>query len=139
MQGMHSILLVDDEPEFLTWLSALLEEQGHEVRTAENIHDAKEALAASRPDLVVVGLFIQQPDDGFSLCYQIKKQDDTIPIILVTRVTSETGFDFEAATASERAWIKADAMLDRPFRFEQLQREMRRLLTDGGGTRPEVT
>jgi CheY-like chemotaxis protein len=62
------------------------------------------------------------------LCYRIKKQDPTIPVIMVTSVTSETGLDFDATTKEERSWIKADALLDKPVRFEQLQREMNRLL-----------
>ena len=43
-----------------------------------------------------------------------------MPVILVTAVASETGLDFDAATAEERGWIKADAVLDKPVRFEQL-------------------
>ncbi len=36
--------------------------------------------------------------------------------------------DFDAATDEERSWIKADAMLAKPIRFEQLKREIDRLL-----------
>jgi DNA-binding response OmpR family regulator len=125
---MSTILLVDDDPNFLAWLRGELEERGHAVRAAARVVDARAALAESRPDLVIVGLVIEEADDGFALCYHIKKQDASIPVILATEVTGETVFDFGSASASERAWIKADVILDRPFRFEQLEREMERLM-----------
>ena len=49
---------------------------------------------------------------------------------MVTGVASETGIAFAATTAEERRWIKADARVDKPIRFEQLLREIRRLLKE---------
>ena len=46
----------------------------------------------------------------------------------VTGVASETGIDFDASTKEERSWIKADVVLDKPIRFEQLEREIHRLV-----------
>ena len=62
------------------------------------------------------------------LCHRIRKKDPSIPVILVTSVNSETGMEFNAATDQERSWIKADALLAKPVRFEQLRREIDRLL-----------
>lgn len=39
---------------------------------------------------------------------------------MVTGVTGETGIEFDAATNEERAWIKADELLAKPVRPEQL-------------------
>ena len=77
-------------------------------------------LAQTRPDLAIVDLMMEYKDSGFALCYHIKKKDPSIPVILVTAVTSETGLEFDAATEEERSWVKADAMLAKPLRFEQL-------------------
>ena len=43
---------------------------------------------------------------------------------MVSSVTSRSGLEFDAITDGERAWIKADAFLAKPVRFEQLQREI---------------
>ena len=45
------------------------------------------------------------------LCHRIRKQDPSIPVILVTSVNSETGLDFTLSTDEQRSWIKADALL----------------------------
>ena len=39
---------------------------------------------------------MENPDAGFTLCHRIRKQDPSIPVILVTSVNSETGLDFDA-------------------------------------------
>ena len=49
------------------------------------------------------------------------------PVLLVTGVTGETGLEFDAATAEERRWVPADAVLPKPIRYEQLKAEIDRL------------
>ncbi len=125
------ILIVDDDLDFLNVLRTALEARGHRVRAAESARAARELVQARRPDLVVADLMMEEPDAGFSLCHYIKRQDPTIPVLLVTGVTAETGLRFDAGTGEERAWIQADGVLDKPVRLEQLEAELRRLLPGG--------
>lgn len=126
----HTILVVDDDVDFLTQMTLQLEANGYQVVTAETAAAARERLAEERPALIVVDLMLEDPDAGFALCYQIKQEDPELPIIMVTAVSSATGISFDAETDEERAWIKADSLLAKPVRFEQLEREMERLLKD---------
>jgi two-component system, OmpR family, response regulator len=123
-----TILVVDDDADFRTQLQVQLEAAGYRVVTAEGQRPAEKLLAAMRPDLAVVDLMMEHVDGGFALCYHIKKLDPRIPVILVTAVASETGLEFDAATDEERSWVKADHLLTKPVRFEQLRREIERLL-----------
>lgn len=123
-----TVLLVDDDPDFLYQQRLLFETTGFEVVTAENESRATELLAEQRVDLAVIDLMMDNPDGGFTLCYRIKKKDASIPVILVTSVNDETGLEFDASTKDERRWIKADAFLAKPVRFEQMRREIDRLL-----------
>ena len=121
-----TVLVVDDDLDFLAQTSAQLEALGYRVVTAESLAQAEEVLAAGRPDAAVIDLMMEETDAGFTLAYRIKKLDPAIPVVMVTAVTSETGLGFDAATGEERAWIKADAILDKPIRIEQLVREIER-------------
>lgn len=121
-------MVVDDDPDFLEQQRAQLEAAGFKVALAPGARQARELLKTFRPDLALVDLMMEQADAGLSLCYAIKKADPKIPIIIITGVTSETGLEFDAATEEERSWVKADAMLTKPVRFEQLRREIERLL-----------
>lgn len=128
MSSKKTILLVDDDIDFLTLHRLQLEAAGYNVIVAEGQKPAEEVLARVRPDLAVVDLMLEQVDGGFALCYHIKRLAPKIPVILVTAVTSETSLEFDAATPEERSWVQADLMLTKPLRFEQLQREITRLL-----------
>lgn len=122
------IMLVDDDVDYLVTMRMQLENVGFEIQTADTIEGARELLTTSKPALAIVDLMMERVDDGFRLCYEIKKLDASIPVILVTGVAAETGLEFDTATKEERSWIKADVVLDKPIRFEQLHREIQRLL-----------
>ena len=125
-----TVLLVDDDLDFLEQHKLLLLAKGFEVLTAESQAQAEELLKGARPDVAVLDLMLEHVDGGFALCYHIKKLDPKIPVILVTAVTSETSLAFGASTAEERRWVKADVLLPKPIRFEQLLREINRLLEE---------
>lgn len=126
----HRILVVDDDVDFLAQMSMQLEARGYAVTTVETAAAARESLKRERPDLMIVDLMLEDPDAGFSLCYHVKKTDPALPVIMATAVSSRTGMSFDAETSEERAWIKADCVLAKPVRFEQLEGEMQRLLKD---------
>jgi CheY-like chemotaxis protein len=123
-----TVLLVDDDQDFLAQQRSMLEAAGFDVLPAENPEQAENVLKEQRPDLAVLDVMMEKKDAGFVLSHRIKKADPTIPIILISSVMSETGLEFDTATEEERSWIKADAMLAKPVRFEQLTREIDRLL-----------
>lgn len=125
-----TVLVVDDDVDFLAQEKLHLERAGYRVITAGSRKEAEELLEKERPDLALVDLMMEEVDGGFTLCYHIKRKDPTIPVIMVTAVASETGMGFDAATSEERQWVKADAMLAKPVRFEQLKREVDRLLKE---------
>ena len=121
-----TVLVVDDDIDFLTQLEINLKDAGFNVVTAEGQKQAEEYLTTNLPDLAIVDLMMEHPDGGFALSYHIKKKNPAIPVILVTAVTSETGLTFDASTDEERSWVKADAFLSKPIRFEQLLREIQK-------------
>lgn len=124
----RQVLLVDDDSDFLWQQKVQLEADGFEVVTAVGEAEAKQRLAEHHPDLAVIDVMMDNPDTGFTLCYYIRKVAPKIPLILVTSIVSETGMDFALASDNDRAWIRADALLAKPIRFEQLRREIARLL-----------
>ncbi len=77
------LLLVDDEESIRILYSEEFKDDGYDVMTAENGHDALEIFNEKRPDLVI--LDIQMPDmDGIDVLRKMKMQDSTVPVILST-------------------------------------------------------
>ncbi len=128
MADQQTILIVDDDPDFRLQYKIQLEAAGYAVVEAESKDDALASIEADKPVLVIQDLMMEQPDTGFTLCHKYKQAHPDLPVIMITGVTAETGIEFDATTPEERSWVKADAVLAKPIRFEQLQQEMDRLL-----------
>jgi CheY-like chemotaxis protein len=127
----RKILIADDDVDFLDSLRIQFEVNGDEVIAAHNSKEAREKLEHTLPDAAIVDLMMENMDAGFTLCRDIKNKNASIPVIMVTAVASETGLDFDASTEEERSWIKADALLAKPVRFEQLLSEIEKHSKNG--------
>ncbi len=132
MTNTPKILVVDDDPDMTEQLSVLLKAAGYDVTAAGGQAEAEEALMTLKPDLAIVDLIMEQQDSGFILCHEIKKLYPGTPVILLTSVKAATGISFAASTAEHQSWVKADRLLDKPIRAEQLKNEIQRLLAAAG-------
>jgi two-component system NtrC family response regulator len=80
---METILVVDDEKNYLLVLSAVLEEEGYEVLTALGGHEALEIQKSSDLDLILSDM--KMPGmDGIELLENIKALDPDLPVIMMT-------------------------------------------------------
>ncbi|MBN2081092.1 response regulator [bacterium] len=127
-EDSQTILVVDDDRDYLEQQELILTAAGFSVLTAETVARAEELLDQQPVDLAILDLMMEDYDAGFSLAYRIKKQHPALPVIIVTGVAHETGLEFDAATSEERSWIKADCLLAKPVRREQLVAEINKLL-----------
>lgn len=127
---MITILLADDDYDFRLQQRLQLEAAGYRVIEAESRRKATELLQSQRFNIALVDLMMEEADAGFSLCQELRKKSPSTPIIMITGVAKEAGMEFSVSTEEERSWIKADALLAKPIRFEQLHREIKRLLKE---------
>ncbi len=80
---METILIVDDEKNYLLVLSAVLGEEGYEVLTALGGPEALEIQKSSDLDLVLTDM--KMPGmDGIELLERIKAHDSELPVIMMT-------------------------------------------------------
>jgi two-component system OmpR family response regulator len=78
-----SILVVDDDRDFLLYVKDLLIKTGYTVRSAAKGIDAIKTVDKQAPDLVILDLNL--PDmKGEGVCVEIRKEHPDIPIILLT-------------------------------------------------------
>lgn len=126
------ILVVEDDPDMMDQMKIYLEGEGYEVLAAATQKEAEPLIRPGAFRAAVLDLMMENPDSGFVLSHKIKKMDEKIPVVIVTSVTKETGFYFDKAH-DPKAWIKADAIIHKELRFEQLKAELRRLMGGGGG------
>jgi CheY-like chemotaxis protein len=128
MQEQKKILVVDDDIDLLEQVALILKADGYQVIQAQGQKEGEEALLTTVPDLAVLDLMMENMDSGFVLCHHVKRLFPETPVILLTAVKATTGLDFNPQSSEAASWVKADVLLDKPVRPEQLRQEVRRLL-----------
>jgi DNA-binding NtrC family response regulator len=110
---MANILVVDDEMGIRELLSEILSDEGHVILTAENAQQAREARAASVPDLVLLDIWM--PDtDGVTLLKEWQRDGLlTMPVIMMS---GHATID----TAVEATRIGALNFLEKPIALQKL-------------------
>ncbi len=93
------ILVVDDNPNVLSFVQPALEREGYQVVTASDGAEALYQAEVLNPDLIVLDIEIPEPN-GLEVCRQLRQRGDQTPIIFLTvrdSVTDlELGFEFGA-------------------------------------------
>jgi CheY-like chemotaxis protein len=109
------ILLVDDDPDIIVALSAILKPHDFEIITANNASEAFEKLTNKKPDLAILDVIMDNQHDGFDLARKIKKTEgfEKLPIIMLTSISEVTGVNFSAA-ASDPDWLPVEEFIDKP-------------------------
>ena len=109
---MNTILIVDDEPNYLIILSELLREEGYEVFTAQGGEEAISIFHESDLDLIITDM--QMPGkDGISLLKSVKSINRDLPVIMITAY----GEVEKAVTAMQAG---AYTYLTKPFNNQEL-------------------
>lgn len=109
---MHTILIVDDEPNYLIVLSELLRDEGYEVFTASG--GAEGLQLAKQTDLDLVVTDMQMPEvDGLQLLLSLKELNPELPVIMITAFA-------EVEKAVKAMQAGAFSYLAKPFSNDEL-------------------
>lgn len=108
------ILVVDDNPENLRVLSALLEKEGYEVRVATNGKQALETIEIAEPDLVLLDVHLPEMN-GLEVCRVIHEdpRHDNLPIVFL----SALGDSFNKLQGFEAGGVD---YMTKPFHAEEV-------------------
>lgn len=126
------VLLVDDDKDLVASTKAVLEANGFEVATEHNGTDALKAIAAQKPDLIVLDVMMDTDAEGFTVAYKLEADPTTrkIPIVLMTgfmdhMAAKRESFDF----INGRDWPAAKLM-KKPVAMPELLATIRQLLAE---------
>ncbi len=124
------ILIVEDEPDVLTYLATLFEENGYEVMTATNGKAGEAALAQQRPDLICLDILMPEKS-GIALYRELRKNPSfkDIPVVMVTGFRAEEfpGVDFKKFVY-ERSVPGPEGYVEKPIDREFLLKTVHEVL-----------
>ena len=137
------ILVVDDEPDVITFLTAVLQENGYKTLSAKDGVEALEVLRKEKPDLVLLDLMMPKKS-GITMFQELRKDPDMshIAVVVVTGVSEVTGVDFrnfmyKKALHDEKKFVEAtgltkhtipDGYIEKPIDPEELVRVVKEAL-----------
>lgn len=119
-----TILLAEDDFDYLFLVKFRLEAAGFDVITANSQKEAELLVNTSDFDAAVFDLMMENDDSGFVLAYMSKKIKPEVPVVITTAVAAETGMSFD----NDNSWVKADLYLEKGVQAERLAEELMRLL-----------
>jgi DNA-binding response OmpR family regulator len=106
------ILIVEDEPDIAEAMGDRLSANGYEVQIVGSATACYDAVAANRPDLVL--LDIQMPEiSGMEALVQLKTADPDLPVLMVSASTVRVA-------AGEARAKGAEGFLLKPFEPQEL-------------------
>lgn len=91
---MARILIVDDDPDIVEASQLFLEKEGHQVATASSRAAGMKQVEAFQPDLLLLDVMMEQPDDGFVMAQDLRRQGFHKPILMLTSVATASGLAF---------------------------------------------
>ena len=121
---MARILVVDDDPDITFAVSLYLKRDQHEVQTAASRAEGMKALEAFKPDLMILDVMMEQPDDGISMAQELRRMGHTLPILMLTSVGKVTGMSFDR----DNELVPVDAFFEKPVKPEDLLKKVAELL-----------
>ena len=121
---MHTILIVDDEPNYQIVLSEILKDEGYEVFTANSGLAGLPIVYSTDLDLVLSDM--KMPGmDGIAFLEKIKEYNKELPVILITAYA-------EVEKAVEAMRLGAFTYLAKPFSNQQLLAGVRKAIEHYG-------
>jgi CheY-like chemotaxis protein len=139
------ILIVDDEPDIITFVSAVLEENGYTSLSAKDGVEGLDVLHKEKPDLVLLDLMMPKKS-GIAMFQELRKDPDMshIPVVVVTGVSEVTGVDFrnfmyEQPLKNEKRFVETtgltkytipDGYIEKPIDPDELTKVVKEALKE---------
>ena len=130
MAGEH-LLIVDDEDNLRSMLSAALSHNGFEITTASNGAEALHMIAESAPDLIVLDVMMPELD-GFEVCRRLRADNNHTPVLFLT---ARDGTEDKVRGLT----LGGDDYLQKPFSLEELVARATAILRRTGAINDQST
>lgn len=123
---VSKILIVDDDPDMVEAGRIVLEREGYVVESASNVVDGLKALEETHPDLLILDVMMEEPDDGIRFARQARRKGHDLPILMLTSVNRAMGLHID----KDEEMVPVDEFQEKPVDPAALVAKVKRLLAD---------
>jgi two-component system, OmpR family, alkaline phosphatase synthesis response regulator PhoP len=139
MTENKQLLIVDDDPDFVAGIKAVLDGAGYATDVAHNPKDGLAALRSKRYDLLLLDIMMGRGAEGVMMARKIRKEPALrdLPVLIITGIKEQIAYMFPGQ-AVHPGFMAVDELLEKPVEPELLLEKVRALLAAAGTRRPEA-
>jgi DNA-binding response OmpR family regulator len=119
MTDKELILVVDDDPDLVESVSMKLESENYRVAKAYDGEEAMDRIKEERPALVILDVMMPRKN-GYTLCDELKKSDETKDIIVVLLTAVADAVTSTNYTHMDGKNTLADDYIPKPIELDRL-------------------
>jgi CheY-like chemotaxis protein len=107
MADQKRVLVIDDDPDFLSFVQIVLKANDYDVRTATNSNEGLEVMRRDPPNLVIVDVMMSYVLDGWSVSREMRSDPRLrdIPVMMVSAIVSDE--EDNLFPQGEKGYVKA--------------------------------
>jgi len=120
---MALIAVIDDDADIREASEIVLTSKGYQVILASNPKDGYNIIKTQKPDLIILDVMMDEPDDGFFLAQKLRREKITTPILMYTSISKTVGLDFGASEM-----VPVDDFVEKPISPDALIQKVEKLL-----------
>jgi DNA-binding response OmpR family regulator len=121
---MAKILFIDDDPDIVEAGTIVLQSAGHQVIAAHDREAGMAAVKAHDPDLIILDVMMQEPDDGITMAVDLRKGGFKKPILMLTSLSKVVGYSY----GREDDVVPVDEFQEKPIEPSALVAKVNELL-----------
>jgi two-component system, OmpR family, response regulator ResD len=113
-----TVLVIDDDVDYVASVQSLLESEGHEVVVANSGRAGLAAAASRRPDLIVLDIMMESTSEGYAVNQALRFGEEfnglhDVPIVMVSSIRETP--DERFGRAGEVDLVRPDWYLTKPL------------------------
>jgi len=120
---MALIAIIDDDPDIIEASTLVLKSKGYDIISAGNPDEGYEIVKAQNPNLIILDVMMDEPDDGFFLAQKFRREGIKTPILMYTSVSKTIGFEYGSGEM-----VPVDDFVEKPISPDQLVEKVETLL-----------
>jgi two-component system alkaline phosphatase synthesis response regulator PhoP len=121
-----SVLIIDDDSDFVRAIQTLLESSGYKVQSASNGRDGLQLAKNIQPDLILLDVMMSERTEGFFVMQEIRRIPalNQTPVIMMSSIYSEEPV---FRVDPKAGWLPVNLFLAKPVDPARLLTEAKRL------------
>ena len=129
MNAQKRLIIIDDDPDFVSGIKSILEKAEYKVDAAYNPNDGYQALQTGQYDLLLLDIMMGRGAEGIALARKISKDAKLrkMPVLIITSVREQIAFLFPGQAVHPN-FVDVDELMEKPIEPKLLLEKVEALL-----------